>query len=105
MIAALAAGRVAAADYASITTLHLGGRAPLALLLRRVPVLPLPRPAAAQLVAAQDVADLVGRAVLARAAGTFNVAGEPVLTPAVLARLLGGRHLPASREALKRLPP
>lgn len=26
-----------------------------------------------------------------------------ILTPAVLTRLLGGRHLPASREALKRL--
>ncbi|MFI5894990.1 NAD-dependent epimerase/dehydratase family protein [Actinoplanes sp. NPDC051513] len=85
-----------------LARLALGRSAPLARILRgRAPVLPLPPQAVTQVVAAEDVADLVGRAVLARAAGAFNVADEPILTPAILARLLGGRHLPVSREALR----
>jgi UDP-glucose 4-epimerase len=84
--------------------LALGRSAPLARVLRgRAPVLPLPAHAVTQVVAADDVADLVGRAVLARAAGAFNVADEPILTPAILARLLGGRHLPVSPGVLQRL--
>jgi hypothetical protein len=34
------------------------------------------------------------RVITAGATGPFNVAAEPVLTPAVIARLLGGRDLP-----------
>lgn len=85
--------QVAAAG--EVTGLIFGRLAPLARLARgRVPVLPLPPGAITQAVAAQDVADLVGRAVLQRATGAYNVADDPVLTPADMARLLGGRHVP-----------
>jgi nucleoside-diphosphate-sugar epimerase len=87
-----------------LVRMALGRSAPLARLVRgRVPVLPLPRQAVTQVVAAQDVADLAGRAMLARASGAFNVADEPALRPALLARLVGGRQLPVSREFLRRL--
>jgi nucleoside-diphosphate-sugar epimerase len=87
-----------------LVRLALGRWAPLVRVVRgRALVLPLPTHAVTQVVAAEDVADLVGRTVLARATGAFNVADEPILTPAMLARLLGGRHLPVSRGALRRL--
>ncbi|MEU4221235.1 NAD-dependent epimerase/dehydratase family protein [Actinoplanes sp. NPDC026623] len=87
-----------------LVRMALGRSAPLARVVRgRALVLPLPPQAVTQVVAAEDVADLVGRAVLARATGGFNVADEPVLTAEMLARLLGGRHLPVSRRALRRL--
>lgn len=80
----------------ALVRMTLGRLAPLARLTGgRLPVLPLPATTTVQLVAADDVAALIGRAVLTRATGAFNVAGDPVLRPAVLARLLGGRHLPA----------
>jgi UDP-glucose 4-epimerase len=85
-----------------LVRLALGRSAPLARIVRgRALVLPLPPQAVTQVVAAEDVADLVGRAVFARAEGAFNVADEPILTPAVLARLLRGRHLPVSRKTLR----
>ena len=69
----------------------------LALLARvtrgRLPLLLLPTRAQAQVVEAQDVADVVGRALMAGASGAYNVADEPVLGAAELARLLGGRHV------------
>jgi UDP-glucose 4-epimerase len=88
----------------ALLRMALGRSAPLARVVRgRALLLPLPADATTQVVAAEDVADLVGRAVLVRAAGAFNVADEPILTPAVLARLLGGRHLPVPRGVLRRL--
>ncbi|WIM93330.1 NAD-dependent epimerase/dehydratase family protein [Actinoplanes oblitus] len=87
-----------------LARLALGRLAPLAEPLgARAVVLPLPGSATLQVVAAADVADLIGRAVLARAAGAFNVAGEPVLSARVLARLLGGRHLPTPRAVVRGL--
>jgi nucleoside-diphosphate-sugar epimerase len=84
-----------AAAASEIATMALGRLAPLARLVRGgLPLLPLPPDAITQVVAADDVADLVGRAVLRRAAGAYHVADEPVLAPADLARLLGGRHVP-----------
>jgi UDP-glucose 4-epimerase len=80
----------------ALVRMMLGRLAPLARLTGgRLPVLPLPARAVVQLVAADDVAALIGAALAARAAGAFNVADDPVLPPAVLARLLGGRHVPA----------
>jgi nucleoside-diphosphate-sugar epimerase len=80
------------AAASELVRLGLGRSAPLARAVRgRVLVLPLPPHAVTQVVAADDVADLLGRAVLARTVGAFNVADEPTLTPVVLARLLGGR--------------
>jgi UDP-glucose 4-epimerase len=86
-----------------LVRMALGPVAPLVRIVRgRLPVLPLPSDATIQVTDAADVADLVGRAVLARAEGAFNVANEPVLTPAVVARLLGGRHVPVPRGLLRR---
>lgn len=79
-----------------VTAMALGRLAPLARLTGgRLPLLPLPSHTRTQLVAAEDVADLVGRALLSDASGAFNVADDPVLAPADLAALLGGRHVPA----------
>lgn len=86
----------------ALARMALGPVAPLARLTGgRLPVLPLPSDATIQVTDAADVADLAGRAVLAGAAGAFNVAGEPVLTPPVVARLLGGRHVPVPRGLLR----
>ncbi|MDG4825527.1 NAD-dependent epimerase/dehydratase family protein [Asanoa sp. WMMD1127] len=90
------------AAASEIVTMIAGRAAPLVRVVRgRVPLLPLPRDAAVQVVAADDVASLAGRAILARATGAFNAADEPPITPSVLARLLGGRHLAVPRAALR----
>ncbi|GAB7046343.1 NAD-dependent epimerase/dehydratase family protein [Catenuloplanes indicus JCM 9534] len=86
-----------------LARLALGRSAPLAPLVGRLPVLPLPRATITQVSAAQDVADLVGRILLARATGAFNVTDEPAMRAPVLARLMGGRHVPISRGTLRRL--
>jgi UDP-glucose 4-epimerase len=92
------------AAASEIARMMLGRAAPLVRLARaRVPLLPLPPGAVVQVVAADDVADLAGRALLAGATGAFNVAGEPRLPPALLARLLGGRHVPMPAGALRTL--
>jgi UDP-glucose 4-epimerase len=86
----------------AITSMALGRLAPLARLTQgRLPVLPLPPTTTAQVVAAPDLADLVGRAVLRRARGAYNVADEPVLTAADLARLFGGRHVPVPMAVVR----
>jgi UDP-glucose 4-epimerase len=79
-----------------IALYFLGPFAPVSLLRgRRVPVLPLPRSLRVQCVHAGDVADAYARAVCsAGARGAFNVATEPVLDPATLARALSGRVVP-----------
>jgi nucleoside-diphosphate-sugar epimerase len=85
-----------------VTGMALGRFAPLARLTHaRLPLLPLPSRTRAQVVAADDVADLVGRAVRHGAAGAYNVADDPVFTPAELARLLGGRHVPVPAAAVR----
>lgn len=85
-----------------ITTMALGRLAPLARLVRgRLPVLPLPPATITQVAAATDVADLVGRAVLRGASGAYNVADDPILTAADLARLFGGRHVPVPARLVR----
>jgi len=87
-----------------VTGMALGRLAPVARLVRaRLPLLPLPSRAITQVVAADDVADLVGLAVRHGGAGAYNVADDPVLTPAELARLLGGRHVPVPAKAVRAL--
>lgn len=54
-------------------------------------VLPLPYPFVFQAVHADDVADAYWRAVDRRAAGAFNIAAAPVLTPPRIAAVLGMR--------------
>jgi UDP-glucose 4-epimerase len=86
----------------AVTGMALGRFAPLARLVHgRLPLLPLPSRASIQVVAADDVADLVGLAVRHGGSGAYNVAGDPILTPAELARLLGGRHVPVPASAVR----
>jgi hypothetical protein len=79
-----------------IARYFLGPFAPVSLLRgRRVPLLPLPPSLRVQCVHADDVADAYARAVCSPGArGAFNVATEPVLDPATLARALRGRAVP-----------
>jgi UDP-glucose 4-epimerase len=85
-----------------VTGMALGRFAPLARLTgARLPLLPLPSRGFVQVVATEDVADLVGRALQHRGAGAYNVADDPVLAPAELAQLLGGRHVPVPASALR----
>ncbi|MCY0906120.1 NAD-dependent epimerase/dehydratase family protein [Arthrobacter sp. H14-L1] len=57
------------------------------------PLLPLPRELTFQAVHADDVADAYWRVIEQRAAGAFNVAGEPVITPELLGWILGTRRI------------
>jgi nucleoside-diphosphate-sugar epimerase len=76
--------------------------APLLGLLRRLPVLPLPTSLVSQVVHSDDVADAFWRALDRRAGGAFNIAAEPVIGPAELARALGvARTLPLRRHVLR----
>jgi nucleoside-diphosphate-sugar epimerase len=84
-----------------ITRYFLGPLAPVSLLRwRRVPVLPLPRNLRVQCVHAADVADAYARAITSDARVAFNVATEPVLDPATIARALGGRPVPVPSSLL-----
>lgn len=57
----------------------------------RPPVLPFPSLGVFQAVHSDDLADAFWRILDRRAAGAFNIAAEPVLHPAALARVLGSR--------------
>ena len=77
-----------------LRALFMGGLVPVRWLGRvRVPVVPLPSRAIAQVVHADDLADAVARIVETRAAGPFNIAAEPVIGPDEVARSVGGRAL------------
>ena len=58
----------------------------------RLPLLPFPAELAFQAVHADDAADAYWRVLDRRAAGAFNVAAEPVITPPELARLFHARR-------------
>lgn len=75
---------------AEIRGLFLGHLVPMSVVrLARFALLPLPYPFVFQAVHADDVADAYWRAVHRRAAGAFNIAAAPVLTPPRIARALG----------------
>jgi nucleoside-diphosphate-sugar epimerase len=59
--------------------------------IRLAKVVPMDRDMRLQFVHADDVADAFVRALEARAGGAFNLAADPVLTPADIAAVLGGR--------------
>lgn len=59
----------------------------------RLPVVPLPDGLDLQVVHTDDLAEAMVTGVERRAEGAFNLATEPVLTPGLLASLLGGRRL------------
>lgn len=73
--------------------LFLGPLVPKYLLYKlTTPLLPLPRELTFQTVHADDVADAYWRVIDKRAAGAFNVAGDPVITPRILGWILGSRR-------------
>ena len=67
-----------------------------AALLRHVPVLPVDRSLALQVVHTDDVADAVVRVLEQKATGAFNLAADPPITRDDIAAALGARavHLP-----------
>lgn len=66
-------------------------------LVPRLPILPLDRDLRIPVVHADDVADAFIAALERRATGAFNLAGEPPITPAEVAKVLGAKavHVPA----------
>ncbi|MET4059912.1 UDP-glucose 4-epimerase [Arthrobacter sp. UYP6] len=59
----------------------------------RLPLIPLPKEFSFQIVHADDMADAYWRVVDQRAEGAFNIAADPVITPELLAGVLGARRL------------
>jgi nucleoside-diphosphate-sugar epimerase len=86
-----------------IRDLFLGRLVPKALFRHRIPILPLPRDLVLQFVHADDVADALARILKQRPHGPVNLVAEPVVTPRVLAEVLGGRHVPMSAWLLRLL--
>jgi nucleoside-diphosphate-sugar epimerase len=93
-VARLRPGLIFQSDAGSeIGRYFLGGAIPQFFLHRlRVPLLPFPRGCSFQAVHADDIADAYWRVVDQRAGGAFNIAAEPVVTPASVGWLLGARR-------------
>jgi UDP-glucose 4-epimerase len=68
----------------------------------RIPILTVPAQVISQAVHADDLADAIVRIVERRAAGAFNIAGEPVLDPEALGEVLGARRVVPVRLAVVR---
>ncbi|MEU7474853.1 NAD-dependent epimerase/dehydratase family protein [Lentzea sp. NPDC042327] len=79
----------------------LGSLVPKWLFRHRIPVLPLPRHLVLQFVHADDVADGLVRILRHRPHGAVNLVAEPVVTPRVLADVLGGRHVPVPARLMR----
>lgn len=89
---------------AELKRLFLGPLVPTGWLANaRLPIVPLPRRAISQVVHADDLADAFWRAVDRRAGGAFNIATEPIVDPALVAGLLGGRPLPLRAAPIRAL--
>ena len=71
--------------------------------LRLIPVLPLDRSLTIPVIHADDVADAVVRAVERRAAGPFNLAGEPPVRRDDVARVLGAKAIHVPSQILRAL--
>ncbi|TPW78347.1 NAD-dependent epimerase/dehydratase family protein [Schumannella sp. 10F1B-5-1] len=97
---ALVFQRAAASE---ITRLFVGAVPPTLIGRVRSPLVPLPAQLNLQVIHADDLADGVARIVEQRATGAFNLAGEPGIRPAGLARLLGGRRVPLPLSVLRAL--
>ena len=78
----------------SLSRYFLGALAPVAALAPRLPVLPLPGGLLGSALHSDDLADAVLRVVERRAGGAFNLAAEPPLDSATVARALGARRVP-----------
>jgi UDP-glucose 4-epimerase len=82
----------------------LGPLVPTRLLgARRTPVLPLPDEFVFQAVHAADVADAYWRALDHRAAGAFNLAAPPVMTPERVAEVLHARRVRTRTSLVRRV--
>ncbi|MCS5495792.1 NAD-dependent epimerase/dehydratase family protein [Cnuibacter physcomitrellae] len=88
---------------AEIAGLFLGGLVPMRLVgSLRLPWLPLTTSLVSQAIHASDVASAFALAVERGAGGAFNIAGEPVLGPEEVARVVAGAHpVPFRREVLR----
>ncbi|MCC9192309.1 NAD-dependent epimerase/dehydratase family protein [Arthrobacter sp. zg-Y916] len=58
-----------------------------------LPLIPLPEEFSFQIVHADDIADAYWRVIDQRAEGAFNIAADPVITPELLAGMLGARRI------------
>ena len=89
---------------AEVARYFLGPLVPTRLLgVRRVPVLPLPDEFVFQGVHSSDVADAYWRVLDQRAAGAFNLAAPPVMTPEHVADVLHAHRLRARTPRVRRL--
>jgi UDP-glucose 4-epimerase len=96
-------GLIFKAEAASeIRRLFLGPLLPRALVQRRlIPVVPRTPRLFFQAVHSRDVGQAYRLAVTGDAAGAFNIAAEPVIGPAELARLLAAREVPVPAGLLR----
>lgn len=94
-VARLRPGLIFQSDAGSeIGRYFLGPLVPRFILNRlSLPLIPLPREFSFQVVHADDIADAYWRAIDRRAEGAFNIAADPVVTPEMLAGLLGARRI------------
>ena len=69
--------------------------------LNLVPVLPLDRGLKIPMVHADDVADAVERVLVDRVGGAFNLAAEPPVTTADIAKVLGARPVPVPARLVR----
>jgi nucleoside-diphosphate-sugar epimerase len=86
---------------AEIKRYFLGPLVPHRLFKLKLPVLPLPRAMVLQFVHADDVADALVKILATKAEGAFNLVSDPVVTPQVLAEVMGTRHVPVPPTALR----
>jgi len=96
-------GLVLQADAgAEIKRLFLGPQIPSGWMRRpRVLILPLPTRMVSQVVHADDVADAFWRVLDQRAGGAFNLAAEPVIGPAEVAKVMHAKHIPFREPVLR----
>jgi len=87
---------------AEVKRLFLGPLVPTGW-IGRVPLPPLPLPSTmvSQVVHASDLADAFARATYRRAAGAFNIAADPVITPQIVAGALRSRPLPVRARPIR----
>jgi len=93
-----------AAAASELARYFLGPFVPQALVRRALlPLVPAVSRLAVQAVHAEDVASAYVLAATTPVTGAFNIAAEPVLDPAVLARLLAARQVPLPAAVLRGL--
>jgi nucleoside-diphosphate-sugar epimerase len=83
-----------AAAASALARYFLGALAPAARVAPRLPVVPLPPNFYGSAVHADDLAEALQRIVEQVPAGAFNIAADPPLDSAAVARALGARMLP-----------